>query len=321
MGSGSDRPGKRFNVVHSRTQGAALPGHAASLSVLRVEARSGGSHIAVPSDLYTLTVYCDDSLACQTSGDGSALRAVVSTLRTRAGMFNTHGAGQLAIAQLTPLGLLQAFGFPLDSLTDRRLAVRDMDCVQAEVALQDLMLDAHTGAERSAALGRWLEARAAQRRLEPAARRVAAVAMEMLEGGDEPVDEQARRHGVSRRQLERDFRRWLGVAPTAYARLARFQRAATAVAEGSSLAHAAADHGYADQAHMTRAFRDIAGLTPGHIRQSMRASDAGRDKALRSATGGRLVMLPLPARSDQAGMPTPRAAHAGDAHGAQLLAA
>jgi transcriptional regulator GlxA family with amidase domain len=146
-------------------------------------------------------------------------------LRTRAATFDTRGSGQLAIALLTPLGLLRAFAYPLDSLTDQRLLLRDLASAQPESTLHAALLDA--------ALGRWLEQRIAQgKRLGPQAERVAGVAIAMLECDVEGIAALHRRHRVGRRQLERDFRHWLGVAPGAYARLLRFQRSAMAVADG-----------------------------------------------------------------------------------------
>ena len=97
--------------------------------------------------------------------------------------------------------------------------------------------------------------------------RVAAIAQSLLQPGAQSIEALAHRHALSRRQLERDFRQCLGVAPAAYARLARFRRAVGAVASGEPLAHVAADHGYADQAHMTRTFRALAGMTPGQVRE------------------------------------------------------
>jgi AraC-like DNA-binding protein len=283
-------PGKRFTVVHKHANTLDFVDHAAGLSVLHVEARAGGSHTGVPLDLYTLTVYCDDELACRAGGDGDALRVMVSALRTRPTPFSTQGNGHLAVAQLTPLGWLRAFGFPFQGATDQRLRLRDIDGARSEIDLQARLFDARGGAERSLALGRWVEERVqAHRPLVLAARRVAAVAMAMLEGAGDDVNELARVQSVSRRQLERDFRHWLGVAPATYLRLVRFQRAAAAVAAGLPLAFAAADHGFADQAHMTRVFRDTAGLTPGSFRSAGGTPDG---ESMRLAMGGRVVMMP-----------------------------
>ena len=72
----------------------------------------------------------------------------------------------------------------------------------------------------------------------------------------------ARRTGLSYRKLQRDFRRDFGMPPRSYLRLLRFRSAMTGVQEHSTLADAAAAEGYADQAHMAREFRSLAGVPP-----------------------------------------------------------
>jgi AraC-like DNA-binding protein len=71
--------------------------------------------------------------------------------------------------------------------------------------------------------------------------------------------------GVSRRQLERSFVRQIGLTPAAVSRIARFQRAVAALSRGTTLADAAAVGGYADQPHLTRETRALAGITPGTL--------------------------------------------------------
>ncbi|MFF5083876.1 helix-turn-helix domain-containing protein [Actinoplanes sp. NPDC000266] len=72
--------------------------------------------------------------------------------------------------------------------------------------------------------------------------------------------------GVTRRWLERAFRRDVGVSPGQVRRIARFQRAAGQFGRGTELSVAAAGNGYVDQAHLSREVRALAGLTPAELR-------------------------------------------------------
>ena len=71
--------------------------------------------------------------------------------------------------------------------------------------------------------------------------------------------------GLSRFQMLRQFKTAFGLPPHAYLRLARVRRARAMVLDGEPLADTALAAGFADQAHMTRAFRSILGYTPGAL--------------------------------------------------------
>jgi AraC-like DNA-binding protein len=73
--------------------------------------------------------------------------------------------------------------------------------------------------------------------------------------------------GLSHRRFITLFQRAVGMAPSEYRRIVRLQRSLDAMA-GSlrSLAAVAVEHGFADQAHLTREVRALTGLTPGAYR-------------------------------------------------------
>lgn len=71
--------------------------------------------------------------------------------------------------------------------------------------------------------------------------------------------------GLSRFQALRYFKAAYGLPPHAYLRQIRIQRAQQLILNGESLATAAAIVGFADQAHMTRIFRQTLGYTPGAV--------------------------------------------------------
>ena len=135
----------------------------------------------------------------------------------------------------------------------------------------------------------WLEervkARGAQNR---DALRAARAAMRLCAEPTAAMDRVADEQHVSRRQIERDFTRWLGVSPRHLSQVARVQGVARRAHAGASLADAAAEMGFADQSHMNRVVRQLTGVTP---RQFVRASASPISAAFRAATGGGTVYL------------------------------
>jgi AraC-like DNA-binding protein len=91
-----------------------------------------------------------------------------------------------------------------------------------------------------------------------------AVVREMIRsGGRATVDALAGAAGVSPRHLERVFRREVGLSPKRLARIVRLQDVMRRVARAPSRwVEVALDCGYADQAHLAREFRELAGATP-----------------------------------------------------------
>lgn len=72
---------------------------------------------------------------------------------------------------------------------------------------------------------------------------------------------------LGQRQLSRHFRHYLGLTPKQFQRVIRVKDAITALkASRQSLAEFALEHGFSDQAHMTREFHQLAGVTPNRVR-------------------------------------------------------
>jgi AraC-like DNA-binding protein len=117
--------------------------------------------------------------------------------------------------------------------------------------------------------------------------RLVLAATRVLGGPGRRVRVVGKRVGLSDRQLLRRFRAAVGYGPKTLDRVLRFQRflaRGRAVAGGEdSLARLAAELGYADQAHLTRACVDLSGLTP-------------RALAQRAATSGKVEAWTMPAR-------------------------
>jgi len=79
------------------------------------------------------------------------------------------------------------------------------------------------------------------------------------------VAEISRRIGVSERELLRRCRAAIGYGPKTLDRILRLQRARSRSRTSSTLAELAVDAGYADQSHLARECRRLAGLTPSDL--------------------------------------------------------
>jgi transcriptional regulator GlxA family with amidase domain len=74
--------------------------------------------------------------------------------------------------------------------------------------------------------------------------------------------------------LLRSFRAEVGMPPYAWLAQHRVARARGLLEQGHSPAEAAVLTGFADQAHLTRWFRRVVGVTPGAYRNSVQDSAA-----------------------------------------------
>ncbi|WP_212910496.1 AraC family transcriptional regulator [Streptomyces sp. TS71-3] len=83
------------------------------------------------------------------------------------------------------------------------------------------------------------------------------------------ADELAQVAGCSRFALYRGFRSAYGFAPSDYQRDLRLRRARALLAQGVAPSTAAAETGFADQAHLTRWFARTYGVTPAAYRAAL----------------------------------------------------
>lgn len=98
------------------------------------------------------------------------------------------------------------------------------------------------------------------------------------------VTELARRWGMHRTTLSKQFARRYGLPPDAWLRNWRAVKAKALIMDGMPLAEAAAATGFADQAHLTRVFKRIHGAPPGALKRSLPRSrpDTPREPDSRS---------------------------------------
>jgi len=187
-------------------------------------------------------------------------------------------ASSMAVIRFRPGGAFPFLGFAVEGITD---TVDQLEVVlgRATRILRERILAAPTVEAKMSAVEGWLLERAGGqlesnpvidyltgRLFAPAGIRITDVVEEI---------------GYSQRHVLGLFRRWVGLSPKQYGRIRRFQQVLTSVAQSAGpvdaemaalqrapaptepdWAEVAIAHGYYDQSHLLRDFREFAGLTP-----------------------------------------------------------
>jgi AraC-like DNA-binding protein len=194
-------------------------------------------------------------------------RSFVAGLHSHAVIVESAGSARCLQIDLTPVAARRLLGLPLDQLADRVVPLADL-LGRAIDDLEERLDAASDWAARLTLLETWLCIRLAASPEAPAAvdwgwRRLQET------GGRLAIAEIQREIGWSRRHLAAQFRQHVGAPPKLLARILRFERAVAMLDHpaGWGWADIAADCGYSDQAHLTRDFRELAGMTPGELRR------------------------------------------------------
>ena len=237
-------------------------------------------------------------LAVQFARDGGAIEAKselgsntrLTGIRHWTGRFVGAGNCVTLVALLTPLGAVQLLNSRrLDASPRIRAPLAHLLDLSFTRELESRIALAGDLPDKLRSFAAWLEQRGKARGLQDrAAMRAARAAMRLCAEPTLEMDSLADEQHVSRRQIERDFSRWLGVSPRHLSQVARVQGVARRAFAGASLADAAAEMGFADQSHMNRVVRQLTGVTP---RQFVRAPGSPISAAFRNATGGGTVYL------------------------------
>lgn len=169
----------------------------------------------------------------------------------------TEGRGEMAGVQLdlTPIGATRILGLPLSEIAFDLVRLEDV-IGPAALELRERLGAANSWENRLTLVNDFALSRAAAHVGPPPL--VEAVWRQfMRSAGRANVQALADDHGVSRKHLTRQFTHWTGLAPSAYARVLRFDRAVASIRrqpEAVDWAGVAARCGYYDQPHFNRDF-------------------------------------------------------------------
>ncbi|GGW85737.1 helix-turn-helix domain-containing protein [Streptomyces noursei] len=162
------------------------------------------------------------------------------------------------------------FGVPAHELRDRRVPLEDLWGARRARELAERAAADGPGAvleeaarDRLRAAGRWAAGAGARGELPGRDGRTAALVNAL--GRGRPVAEAARLAGLGERQLHRHSLAVFGYGPKTLSRVLRLVRALDLARAGVPYAEVAARAGYADQAHLAREVKSLAGAPMGAV--------------------------------------------------------
>jgi len=231
---------------------------------LRGAAEGAGAVERIVPDGCTEIILNRGSAFRRFTGDEAHLQAKSLVVGQLEGPISIQSTGSIDLLgiRFEPQGLFRVLGVPMHELTGADLCLGQVD----ETLRRELEEAGASARDRVAAVqaalfrrvdGRWEHG-------------LVRSAVELVEGGARSMAEVVRRLGVNRRTLERAFRLEVGLSPKGLARIRRVQRVLARLDEGGvvrSWAEVAGAHGYADQSHLIREFRQLVGTTPGRYQR------------------------------------------------------
>lgn len=223
-----------------------------------------GTHVGLPSSTLTLVISLDAPLELSDGPLGPSRRRFdfsVAGLHTTPVTIHHDGALRGLQLDLTPAGCRALIGCPAGELADG--AHEGVDVIGA--VAEQLREQLHQPVDRAGQLRLVATALGASPRTAPMDERLAR-AWDHLERahGLVSVAELAEDAGWSTRHFTQRFTQEFGQGPKAMARVIRFGRSRAMLGHGIPAAEVAARCGYADQAHLVREWRRLAGTTPSH---------------------------------------------------------
>jgi AraC-like DNA-binding protein len=216
--------------------------------VVAVWMRRGTEHASAP-----LRVVPDGSADIIWHDDGGSVTTLVAGPDTKAQMAPLAAGSRMVGVRFAPGVANAVLGIPLDELCNLRVPLGELWGPVAEELSDRIALSSRPELALATAVR--------QRITAPPDPTASAIARRLeFATGPGVVSRLAVDVGVSVRQLQRRCRTAFGYGPKTLQQVLRFQRALRLARAGGRLADVAAIAGYADQAHMARETRRLAGV-------------------------------------------------------------
>ncbi len=219
--------------------------------------------IVLPDGKTELIVHFGDAFL-KLEGDAyeRQARVLMSGQLTERIMLKPTGEIGVVSIRFKAAGAARFFDVPYEKLVDRVVDFADFEpAFSAAIHERIARCDSHD--ERLTAMTAVLEERLTQESREDIFVRQACQYIARSEGAYS-AQELVKLIGYSERQLERKFKKQVGITPKVLSRIARFQKflALTKETNTLTLADAAAACGYYDQSHFIRDFTKFSGVSP-----------------------------------------------------------
>ena len=219
--------------------------------------------IVLPDGKTELVVHFGDAfLKLEGSSYERQARVLMSGQLTERIMLKPTGEIGVVSIRFKAAGAARFFDVPYEEIVDRVVDFADFEPAFS-ATIHERVARAGSHDERLAAMIAVLEERLTRESKEDIFVRQACQYIVRSEG-EYSVQELVKLIGFSERQLERKFKRQVGITPKILSRLMRFQKFLAMAKEANTLtlADAATACGYYDQSHFIRDFTKFSGMSP-----------------------------------------------------------
>lgn len=201
-------------------------------------------------------------------------------VQVQGGVASLRPSGPLGtiIVDLKPEAAARILDAPMREFVDTKIDLRNLLNVDEVPLLEEMLAEARDSRERLATIESFLLGLA--RRIRPDS--LACHAASLLRCDPAlPVSQLALQLDISMRHLSRCFQTTFGKSPKQFARLARIEKVAVARCHGGTWSDIAYAHGFADQSHLIREFKEITKQLPEDF---FRPPSAGKLHTLNAGT-------------------------------------
>lgn len=177
-----------------------------------------------------------------------------------------EGAGGTFVVVFKPWGVRRFTRFPLHEATNRNLDLHHAFSNKVREG-EERLRECGSPYERRNVVEAFLRSELAGGREDRLV--VDAVHTIAAERGCIHISAAAERYGLSRKQFVRRFQETVGLPPKIFSRIIRFQHTLRLFRGPIRHIEIAYESGYFDQAHFTKEFKELAGVSPGKFLSSM----------------------------------------------------